>query len=146
MTQPAEKRAEAERDIAEVKALRERVAEFEAKKWEVQHTDTMNEIVQLGLARDEAEAHATELAGALETMRDNFCRSRCDGSNPNGPHWGKCVAATTALAILPAQALERARARDEVIKALREPWEYDGPVGVLEALTKLDALTPEDGT
>ncbi len=32
-----------------------RVKELEAKKWEVQHTDTMNEIVQLGIARDGAE-------------------------------------------------------------------------------------------
>lgn len=45
-----------------------RVVEIEAKKWETQHTDTMNKIVQLGIARDAAEARAGELAGALEII------------------------------------------------------------------------------
>jgi DNA primase len=36
-----------------------RVAELEAAKWNVRHTDTMNDMVLMGLARDEAEARAT---------------------------------------------------------------------------------------
>lgn len=39
--------------IAEVAALR-------GAKWEVQHVDTMNDMVLMGMARDDAEARATE--------------------------------------------------------------------------------------
>lgn len=49
--------------IAEVAALR-------GAKWEVQHVDTMNDMVLMGMARDDAEARATEaerkLAEAVE--------------------------------------------------------------------------------
>ncbi len=60
-------------------AAEAKVAELKAKKWEVQHTDTMNEIVQLGLARDASQAHATELARALEAVRKQVHDTRYAG-------------------------------------------------------------------
>jgi uncharacterized protein with PhoU and TrkA domain len=54
-------------------ALSARLAALEAAKWDVQHTDTMNDIVQVGMARDQAEARAkdleAQLAQAVEALR-----------------------------------------------------------------------------
>lgn len=53
---------------AAIDALKARVAELEAAKWEVKHVDTMNDMVAMGLARDAAEARADRLAKALEAL------------------------------------------------------------------------------
>jgi len=72
--------------ITEVETLRARVdnvveageivcealAELKAKKWEVQHTDTMNEIVQLGFALASAEARAEAAEEALQERGDSW--------------------------------------------------------------------------
>lgn len=44
-------------------AAEARVAELEAAKWEAQHADTINDLVAMGLARDEAEARADSWQG-----------------------------------------------------------------------------------
>ncbi|SNT09503.1 hypothetical protein SAMN06295912_1403 [Sphingomonas laterariae] len=57
-----------DRDTEEARALAAE-AELDAlksQKWDVKHTDTMNTIVQLGIARDAAEA---KLAEAVEVIR-----------------------------------------------------------------------------
>lgn len=43
---------------------------LKAAKWDVKHTDKMNDLVQMGMARDAAEASAREAWKALETIRD----------------------------------------------------------------------------
>jgi uncharacterized protein with PhoU and TrkA domain len=48
-----------------IAALSARLAALEAAKWDVQHTDTMNDIVQVGMARDQAEARAKDLEAQL---------------------------------------------------------------------------------
>ncbi len=53
-------------DAAERKLLTDRIAELEAQKWDVQHTDTMNDLVQMGIARDQAEARIAELEGLVD--------------------------------------------------------------------------------
>lgn len=40
-----------------------------AAKWNVQHTDTMNDMVQMGMARDEAISRAERAEAALATAR-----------------------------------------------------------------------------
>jgi hypothetical protein len=52
--------------LAEVEAERDAL---KAAKWDVKHTDTMNEIVQMGMARDEAEARADRLAREVDALR-----------------------------------------------------------------------------
>ena len=47
-----------------------RIAELEAQKWEVQHTDTMNTLVQMGMARDEAIARAERAEAEVARLRD----------------------------------------------------------------------------
>ena len=56
--------------LAGLVTVEARVTELEAKKWEVQHTDTMNEIVQLGMARDAAEAINKDMRDVLEFYAD----------------------------------------------------------------------------
>lgn len=60
----------------ETTSLRARLAEVEkerddlaAAKWDVQHTDTMNAMVQIGMARDEATARAERATVEIEAMR-----------------------------------------------------------------------------
>jgi hypothetical protein len=59
--------------VALIRALSARLAALEAAKWNVQHTDTMNTIVQMGMARDQAESRAeaaeAQLAQAVEALR-----------------------------------------------------------------------------
>jgi len=43
-----------------IEALTAEVAALRGAKWEVQHVDTMNDMVLMGMARDDAEARATE--------------------------------------------------------------------------------------
>ncbi len=126
--------------IAAVEALRKRVAELEGH-WKRSLT---------------VEAHAVELAGVLE--------AQCILIESN-PTLSACASSTlepsrTALATLPAEALERSRARDEVWSKLLDVLEtvapyfegehhYDHPDNVRiraarTALAKLDALKEVD--
>jgi len=56
-----------------LRALSARLAALETAKWNVQRADTMNAIVQIGMARDQAEARAkdleAQLAQAVEALR-----------------------------------------------------------------------------
>jgi len=58
---------------SDLKGLLAEIAALRAAKWEVKHVDTMNDMVLMGLARDEAETRATEaerkLAEAVGLMR-----------------------------------------------------------------------------
>ena len=63
MLEGAEKIDELRREKA---ALQAEVELLRAQKWGVQHTDTMNEMVQMGLALEAAEAEHAALRGALE--------------------------------------------------------------------------------
>ncbi|OJU50845.1 MAG: hypothetical protein BGO02_03945 [Brevundimonas sp. 67-6] len=72
--------------IAEVSALR-------GAKWEVQHVDTMNDMVLLGMARDDAEARATEAerklaeaVGLLNETAEEF-GGTIDQYHMIGPDW-----------------------------------------------------------
>lgn len=56
---PALRAALDEAEARAVKAEAERDA-LRAAKWDVKHTDTMNDMVQMGMARDEAEARAND--------------------------------------------------------------------------------------
>ena len=122
---------------AAVEALRERGAELKAKKWEVQHTDTMNDMVRLGLARDAAEARVTELerldAGTYLHEIEHFI-DRAEVAEAQVVELGGALEffaqsapvsgwmadkARTALDAIPVKALERARARDEVVESLK---------------------------
>jgi hypothetical protein len=63
-----------------LRALSARLAALEAAKWDVQHTDTMNSIVQIGMARDQAEARAkaleAQLAQAVDATRTDTIPSQ----------------------------------------------------------------------
>ena len=102
--------------IAAVEALRERVAELEGLKLYVQHSDNMNDMVSLGLARDAAEAHATELAGALNSITSMEGE---DGITDYIFAGRALKLAHTALAALPAQALERHKVLENCAVVLR---------------------------
>ena len=52
-------------NAAVIAGLRAEIAELKGQKWFVQHTDTMNDLVQLGMARDAAEALITDLVTEL---------------------------------------------------------------------------------
>lgn len=73
--------------------LRERIeAGIADAKWFVKHTDTINTIVQLGMARDEAtaraeadEARVKALEAALRELRSYgcpVCNGDCGSANP----------------------------------------------------------------
>ncbi len=139
--------------IAAVEALRERVAELEALKLYVQHTDNMNDMVLLGLARDASEAHATEMAAAINALLKERTVNILEEAAREYPHGKEDVAEVlgvfdnvrTALASTPAAALERARARDDVVCWAREIARA-GHVVWPQALRKLDALDQGAGT
>lgn len=61
--------AQLSRLSAEKAALEKEVAELKAAKWAVKHTDTMNDLVQMGMARDDAVAKLAEARGALEATK-----------------------------------------------------------------------------
>ena len=58
-----------EDEVLMVLALAARIAELEVQKWEVQHTDTMNTLVQMGMARDEAIARAERAEAEVARLR-----------------------------------------------------------------------------
>ncbi len=125
MTTPADRAAidlEATRIVNSLRILATTV-ELEAKKWE--HTDTMNEIVQLALARDSegvranvAEACVVELAGALAFYADH--KNYID---PHNMAWVPEITydggekARAVLSATPAEAMERANLGKELITA-----------------------------
>lgn len=135
-----------------VEALRERVAELEAVNNSVRvcrdHTSEVTGTGCLICDTEAAEARATELAGALETTVSSLKY-----------YLPATELGSAALATTPAQALERARAKDEVVKALRvlrpmagAPHDYTiadvwkAQKQADDALVKLDAFGQEDET
>ena len=84
--------------VALIRALSARLAALEAAKWNVQHTDTMNSIVQIGMARDQAEARAealaAELAQAVEGLRHYSCDcgDLCEGTGSCGDYARSIIA------------------------------------------------------
>jgi hypothetical protein len=147
--------------IVEVEALREQVTELEsdnaaAIKWQ-----------QFYMKKAEAtQAHATELAVALEAVRQT-CLFADDDAGPIGvttdPHISEALFKNicTVLATLPAEALEGARLMGEIIKAsdavidsgarLRsDPGNHELALanlcGVMGQLAKLDAPPEDTGT
>ena len=98
----------------------------------------------------EGSAHEIELAEALELLCDEM-----GGSLPDEPQefdssniWIAFGKAQTTLAARPAYALERARARDEVVRLARLILTDGNAIGDMKnALAKLAALNPgERGT
>lgn len=125
--------------IAAVEALREREAD-----WDGDRRALVNRVVTLTSRAEYAEAHAAELAGALAKV------VKCWDAPPSHSSYGDrmkphIVVARTALASTPAAALERARAKDEVITWTREIVAAGDVVGP-SALRRLDALDQGDGT
>ena len=57
---------------AMLSALADENAELRAAKWAVQHVDTMNDLVAMGLARDAAEARAIAAEEALIDATDHL--------------------------------------------------------------------------
>ena len=57
---------------AMLSALADENAELRAAKWAVQHVDTMNDLVAMGLARDAAEARAIAAEDALKRIAEIF--------------------------------------------------------------------------
>ena len=66
---------------AMLSALADENAELRAAKWAVQHVDTMNDLVAMGLARDAAEARAIAAEEALVTIANG------NVSRPIGKPW-----------------------------------------------------------
>lgn len=64
---------ELEAKLAEVEKERD---ELRAAKWVVKHTDTMNDMVQMGMARDEALATVATLTAQVEAMRGALIAER----------------------------------------------------------------------
>ncbi len=125
--------------IAAVEALRERVAELDMELNAQQMLEALAKslLIDAQAAQKSAEAHAVELAGALGAILDYGMLS-CPPS--------MAKRASAALATLPAEALERSRARDEVVRLARcchAGWaDASGQLG--KALAKLDALKEAD--
>ena len=69
MLEGAEKIDELRREKA---ALQAEVELLRAQKWGVQHTDTMNEMVQMGLALEAAKAEHAAVRGALELCAEEI--------------------------------------------------------------------------
>ena len=65
---------------ARLEAVKAERDELRAAKWKQQHTDTMNDIVSMGMARDEANA---KLAQALEALRF-YAKGEWPGDYPGG--------------------------------------------------------------
>jgi hypothetical protein len=57
------------RGEALVNALAAERDALKAAKWDVKHTDTMNDVVQMGMARDEAIADRDRLAAEVARLR-----------------------------------------------------------------------------
>ena len=101
-----------------------------------------------GLA-NAAQAHAAELAWALSELMRWHRNEGADTDEPPGAFLRK---GSTALATIPTQALERARAKDAVVKAARFVWTANASprAAYLPALGRafdaLDALDPADKT
>lgn len=57
---------------AMLSALADENAELRAAKWAVQHVDTMNDLVAMGLARDAAEARAIAAEEVLKRIAEIF--------------------------------------------------------------------------
>lgn len=55
--------------LAMVEALRTERDELKAQKWDVQHTDTMNDIVSLGMERDRLTADLAAAQAQIEALR-----------------------------------------------------------------------------
>lgn len=92
----------------EIERLRARVLELERAKWDVKHVDTMNDMVAMGMARDDAEARALAAEAQVDRMREALreIAAMAGESDPHGPeeYWGrqegKNEAAEIALAAL----------------------------------------------
>jgi|HubBroStandDraft_1064217.scaffolds.fasta_scaffold67850_3 hypothetical protein len=57
----------------EIASLIERVRELETAKWEVQHVDTMNDMVLMGMARDAADDRVKVLEETLRQVYVAIC-------------------------------------------------------------------------
>lgn len=59
------------RTVQAIEELEAEVARLKDSEWQAKHTDTMNEIVSMGLARDEALARAEAAEAKLAAARDD---------------------------------------------------------------------------
>ena len=164
--------ADTDRLIAAVEALRARIKiikgnlESEAFFWKEQAEAAEARVAELEVftghlrasrdhavqANEAAEARVAELAGALEPLiDDDECRLDHSGfcqTHTNELDDGRCAmaVANTVLAATPAEALERARAKDAVITEYRKYVDggYYGSAALDAALMALDALGKEE--
>jgi DNA-directed RNA polymerase subunit L len=71
-------------NLPTILALSTENEKLKAAKWDVKHTSTMNDLAQMGMARDEAIASERKLRDALEAIKDD-CQSTIDLYERNGP-------------------------------------------------------------
>ncbi len=128
---------------AEVEALREHVKGLKAQHKENNAT-YVHENEHFTERAEAAEAHAAELAAALEKIGQSGPVDM-DGNDDAEAGWSWCYdRANDALAATPADALERARAKDAVINESRlavSAISFLKTSALSDALDNLDALS-----
>jgi len=129
--------------IAEVEVLRERLGKMEDK------AGPFHERYRWKERAETAEAHATELTTVLEQVQQRCLFEEDLGAIgvTTEPHIDEKLFSDicTALATLPAQALERHKALEDCVVVLRCYTKNEIGDVILQCLEKLDALTPENG-
>ena len=135
--------------IAAVEVLREQVAEL-IRERDLTSICTVDkgEVQEVYERAEAAEAHAVELAGVLEPLREACFQADMMGELYETIDGSLLDAADKALATTPPQALERAIAAEAVITAYRgyAVGGYCGSGQVDVCLATLDALNPADKT